>query len=94
MIIILDPLDIDLDFERKSYRLGEKISGTVTLIPSRDVEIREATISLVGNVRRTKIENKVGVGRMPGMGAPSPPTSQRRSTWNTRYQRRSSTELQ
>ena len=78
MIINLDPLDIDLDFERKSYRLGEKISGTVTLIPSRDVEIREATISLVGNVRRTKIENKVGVGRMPGMGAQSSyvPTAQ------------------
>lgn len=78
MVISLDPLDIDLDLERKSYRLGETISGTVTLIPSRDVEIREVTISLLGNVRRTKIENKVGVGRMPGMGAHSSyvPTAQ------------------
>ncbi len=78
MVINLDQLEIGLDFERKSYRLGENISGTVTLIPSRDVEIREATISLLGNVRRTKIEDKVGVGRMPGMGAQSSyvPTAQ------------------
>ena len=78
MVINLDPLDIDLDFERKSYRLGDTISATVTLISSRDVEIREATINLMGNVRRTKVENRVGVGRMPGMGAQSSyvPTAQ------------------
>ena len=78
MVINLDPLDIDLDLERKSYRLGETIGGTVTLIPSRDVEIREATINLLGNVRRTKTENRVGVGRMPGMGTQSSyvPTAQ------------------
>ena len=78
MVINLDPLDIDLDFERKSFRLGDTISATVTLIPSKDVEIREATINLMGNVRRTKVENRVGVGRMPGIGAQSSyvPTAQ------------------
>ena len=78
MVINLDPLNIDLDFERKSYRLGETISGAVTLIPSRDVEIRDVSILLMGNVRRTKIEDRVGVGRMPDMGAQSSyvPTAQ------------------
>ena len=78
MVFNLEPLDIKLDFDRRKYRLGDTIDATVTLIPSKDTRIRGTSISLLGNVRRTKIENRVGVGRMPGMGAQSSyvPTAQ------------------
>ena len=55
MVFKLDPLDIELDFERRPYRLGDTIKATVTLIPNSDVEIRTASLSLMGQVRRTKV---------------------------------------
>ena len=55
MVFNLEPLEIVLDFERKKYRLGDTIDATVTLIPTRDVEIRTASLSLMGQVRRTEI---------------------------------------
>ncbi len=55
MVFNLDPLDIDLDFERKRYRLGDTITATVTLTPNSDVAIRTASLSLMGQVRRTEV---------------------------------------
>ena len=55
MVFNLEPLDIKLDFERRKYRLGETINVTVTLIPNSDVEIRTASLSLMGQVRRTEV---------------------------------------
>ena len=55
MVFSLDPLDISLDFERRPYRLGDTINATVTLIPKSDVEIRRASLSLMGQVRRTEV---------------------------------------
>ena len=70
MVFNLEPLDIALDFERRKYRLGDTINATVTLIPSRDTGIRGSSLSLMGQVRRTKVSTKVGVGRVP-YGGPS-----------------------
>lgn len=70
MVFNLEPLDITLDFERRKYRLGDTINATVTLIPSRDTGIRGSSLSLMGQVRRTKVSTKVGVGRVP-YGGPS-----------------------
>ena len=55
MVFSLDPLDISLEFERRPYRLGDTINATVTLIPKSDVEIRRASLSLMGQVRRTEV---------------------------------------
>ncbi len=55
MVFSLDPLDIDLDFERRKYRLGDTINATITLIPNSDVEIRTASLSLMAQVRRTEV---------------------------------------
>ena len=55
MVFKLDPLDIELDFERRPYRLGDTIKATVTLIPNSDVEIRTTSLSLMGQVRRTEV---------------------------------------
>ena len=70
MVFNFEPLDIKLDFERRKYRLGDTINATVTLIPSRDTGIRGSSLSLMGQVRRTKVSTKVGVGRVP-YGGPS-----------------------
>ena len=64
MVFNLDPLDISLDFERRKYRLGDTINATVTLIPNSDIEIRTASLSLVGQVRRTEVR----MGRAMDMG--------------------------
>ena len=55
MVFNLEPLDITLDIERRKYRLGDTIHATVTLIPNSDVEIRTASLSLMGQVRRTEV---------------------------------------
>ncbi|MDE2821966.1 MAG: hypothetical protein OXK79_00490 [Chloroflexota bacterium] len=59
MVFSLEPLEIKLDFERRKYRLGDTINAAVTLIPTRDVEIRKATVSLMGQVRRTEVRTGI-----------------------------------
>jgi len=56
MVFNLEPLDISLDFERKPYRLGDTIKTTVTLTPLGGVRIREASLNLVAQVRRTEVK--------------------------------------
>ncbi len=69
MVFNLEPLDISLDFERKTYRLGDTINATVTLTPLGGVRIREATLNLVAQVRQTEVK----AGWAMGMdGAPAP----------------------
>ena len=67
MVFNLDPLDIDLDFERRKYRLGDTINATVTLTPRSNVEVRRTSLSLMGQVRRTT----VSMGRTMDMGGSS-----------------------
>ena len=91
MVFNLEPLEIMLDFERRQYRLGETINATVTLIPNSDVEIRGASLSLMGQIRRTEVqtgwamdmEGRPGdalqirgqASRVPTQGIPSQPVS-------------------
>ena len=83
MVFNLDPLDIKLDFERKSYRLGDTINATVTLIPVSGVRIREASLNLVAQVRRTEVK----AGWAHGMdGAPSRYNASRVPTQGTPVQ--------
>ena len=63
MVFNLEPLDITLDFERKTYRLGDTINATVEFIPSRDVEIRGASLSVMAQVRRSR----AGMGTTMGL---------------------------
>ena len=67
MVFNFDPLKITLDFERRKYRLGDTINATVALIPGSDVEIRTASLSLMGQVRRTEVK----MGRTMGAGGAS-----------------------
>ena len=68
MVFNLDPLDIDLDFERKRYRLGDTITATVTFMPKGNVEIRSASLNLMGQVRRTKASMGRAMGMQGGAG--------------------------
>lgn len=63
MVFNLDPLKITLDFERRTYRLGDTIHATVSFIPSRDVEIRKASLSIMAQVRRSR----AGMGTTMGL---------------------------
>ena len=67
MVLNLDPLDIDLDFERKRYRLGDTIHATVTFTPYGNVKVREASLNLVAEVKRTQAQ----MARMMDMGGAS-----------------------
>ena len=71
MVFNLEPLDISLDFERKTYRLGDTIKANVTLTPLGGVRIREATLNLVAQVRQTEVKPgwAMGYGRGSGSGA-------------------------
>lgn len=55
MVSILFPLGINVAYEHRPYRLGETINLTVELIPRRDVEVREARVDLVWEMRHTEV---------------------------------------
>ena len=64
MVFNLDPLGIEMDFERRKYRLGDTINATVTLVPNGSVEVRKASLNLVAEILRTEVK----MGRTIGMG--------------------------
>ena len=47
MVSRLHPLELSLDFEDRTYRLGETIELSLGLEANRDVEIREARVDLL-----------------------------------------------
>ena len=55
MVSILFPVSIIFAFERRPYKLGETIDLTVELVPRRDIELREAGVDLVCEVRHTEV---------------------------------------
>ena len=67
MVFNFDPPDIMLAFERRLYSLGDTISATVTLTPNGSTEIRQASLNLVAEVRRTEVK----MGRTMDMGGAS-----------------------
>ena len=80
MAFNLDPLDISLTIERRMYRLGDTINATVSLIPSGGVRIREASLNLVAEVKRTEVKagwaldmagsHRYNASRVPTRGTP------------------------
>ena len=64
MVYKLDPLEVTLAFKRRQYRLGDSVDATITLAPSSDIVIREASLSLVVEGRRTQVRT----GRTMGAG--------------------------
>ena len=50
MVFRLRPLDVILNFENRSYKLGETISCNVELDARVDVDVREGRIDLVCQV--------------------------------------------
>ena len=64
MVYKLDPLEVTLAFKRRQYRLGDSVDATITLAPSSDIVIREASLSLVVEGRRTQVRT----GRTMGLG--------------------------
>ena len=67
MVYKLDPLEVTLAFEHKQYRLGDTIDATVTLAPNSDIVIREASLNLMVEGRRTVVKT----GRAMGAGGAS-----------------------
>jgi hypothetical protein len=47
MVYKLKPLEVGLEFEDRTYRLGDTINVTVDLNPRGDVHVREARVDLV-----------------------------------------------
>ena len=47
MVYRLNPLDLKLEVDSPTYKLGDTISLTVTLEPRGDVDVREARVDLV-----------------------------------------------
>ena len=43
----LQPVDVEVAFDERTYGLGESIAATVKLIARREVEVREARLDLV-----------------------------------------------
>ena len=50
MVFRLRPLDVILNFEDRSYKLGETITCNVELEPRADIDVREGRIDLVCQV--------------------------------------------
>ena len=62
MLYKLHPLEVKLDFEDRVYKLGETIDVHVELIPSGDVEVREARIDLVCEQLYSRSDTAVVMG--------------------------------
>ena len=55
MVSRLFPMGIVIAFEHRPYTLGETINLTVELVPRRDIEVREARVDLVCEMRYTEV---------------------------------------
>ena len=62
------PLEVDIGFENRPYKLGETVYVTVELTARRDVEVREGWVDLVCEVRHTEVHTvMLPVSRPRGM---------------------------
>ena len=51
MVYKLRPLELALDFEDRTYQLGDTINVTVELVPNADVDVREVRVDLIREER-------------------------------------------
>ena len=47
MVYKLKPIELSFDFEDRSYRLGDSVDVELTLVPSGDLDVREARVDLI-----------------------------------------------
>ena len=47
MVYKIKPLELNLDFEDRSYKLGDTIDVDVELVPNGEVDVREARVDLI-----------------------------------------------
>ena len=74
MVSKLFPMSIIIAFEHRPYTLGETINLTVDLIPRRDIEVREARVDLVCEMRYTEVST-VQVPPLPSQTSRFPATN-------------------
>ena len=77
MLHRLDPLDLDLDFDDRSYRLGETIDVRVEMTAKGRIAIRKAGVELVCDQKFAETYTVSGPGLYsnPGVAAPRPDIS-------------------
>jgi len=66
MVYRLRPLKVKLDFEDRAYDLGDAVDVYVELMPSSDVDVREARVDLVCEQLHTRRETGI---MLPSSGA-------------------------
>ena len=87
MVSRLRPLNMELDFEDRPYGLGETINLRVTLVPGRDVDVREGRVDLVCEERWTEtytvmVSTRFGGGtRGAASSVPKVSSKQHRETY-------------
>ena len=77
MVHRLDPLDLALDFNDRSYRLGETVAVRVEMTAKGRIAIREAGVELLCDQKFAETYTVSGPGRYanPGVAAPRPDIS-------------------
>ena len=99
MLTRLLPLGLKVDFQDRLYKLGETVNLTLELSPRREIEVREARVDLVCDIRYAEVITVVkrrgplnpGAKRM-GHGFFSAtrqtmPAGQSRDVWGARWRR-------
>ena len=74
MLNRLDPLDLDLDFNDRTYRLGEVVAVRVEIVPKGRVTIRKAGVELLCDQKFAESYTVSGPGLYsnPGVASPRP----------------------
>ncbi len=78
MVYRLKPLELSLDFEDRTYKLGDTISVRVELVPNRNVDVREVRVDLMlderfshtsgSSMEMPVYQSTPSIGGMSGMG--------------------------
>ena len=74
MLNRLDPLDLELDFNDRTYRLGEVVAVRVEIVPKGRVTIRQAGVELLCDQKFAESYTVSGPGLYsnPGVASPRP----------------------
>jgi len=72
MVHRLDPLDLGVDFDNRSYRLGETIAVRVEMTAKGRIDIREANLELLCDQKFAEAYTVSGPGRYSSSGEGSP----------------------
>ena len=72
MVYKLRPMEVSFDFDDREYRLGDTIRLSVQLVPSGDVDVREARVDVLCEERfvESYTVSSPGLYANPGVAAP------------------------